>query len=178
MHGYVAAMLLPDWAALGRTVLIVPLAYLALLLVVRVSGKRALAKLNAFDLVVTVALGSVLASVAVSPNVTLASGFLAFGLLVGLQYVIAFLSVRLRAFQRLVKARPTLVVRDGVLLEEAMEGQRVTRSEILQVLRQHGLASLHDGVVVVLETDGTLSVITHPPAADRPSTLTDVAGGG
>ncbi|MDP8927280.1 MAG: DUF421 domain-containing protein [Actinomycetota bacterium] len=169
-------MLFQDWAALARTVLIAPLAYLGLLLVVRLAGKRALAKLNAFDLVVTVALGSVLASVAVSPNVTLASGAAVFVLLLGLQYAIAFMSVRLQAFQRLVKARPTLLVHEGTLLEDTMEEQRVARSEIFQVLRQHGLASVDEAAAVVLETDGTISVIKHPSAVGQRSTLADVAG--
>ncbi|HVM00897.1 MAG TPA: YetF domain-containing protein [Egibacteraceae bacterium] len=171
-------MVFQDWPALARTLVVAPLAYLILLLVVRVSGKRALAKLNAFDLVVTVALGSVLASVAVSPNVSLASGAAAFGLLAGLQYAIAFLSVRMGAFQRLVKARPTLLVREGRLLDAALGHQRVTRAEVLQVLRQKGVASIDDVAAVVLETDGTLSVITQTPADGRRSTLTDVSGWG
>lgn len=169
-------MMFDDWATLARTVLVAALAYVALLVVVRLSGKRALAKLNAFDLIVTVALGSVLASVAVSPDVTLATGAATFALLVGLQYVIAFLSVRRLGFQRLVKARPTLLLRDGELLEDAVADQRVTRSEILQVLRQHGVASLDEAAAVVLETDGSLSVIKDGPLPRRRSSLADVAG--
>jgi uncharacterized membrane protein YcaP (DUF421 family) len=169
-------MLYEDWATLARTLLAAPLAYVALLLVVRISGKRALAKLNAFDLVITVALGSVLASVAVTPDVTLASGAAAFALLVGLQYLIALLSARKGAFQRLVKARPTLLVRDGAVVGDALAGQRVARSEILQVLRQHGLASLDECAALVLETDGTMSVVTQRPADHRTSTLADVEG--
>lgn len=171
-------MLFEDWATFARTLVVVPLAYLALLLVVRASGKRALAKLNAFDLVVTVALGSVLASVAVSPDVTLASGAAAFVLLVALQFVIAFLSARLQPFQRLVKARPTLLVQDGTFLDEALTDERMARSEVLQVLRQQGVASLEEAVAVVLETDGTLSVVTSSPSPGRSSTLSDVAGWG
>lgn len=169
-------MLYQDWATLARTALVAPLAYLALLLVVRVSGKRTLAKLNAFDLIVTVALGSVLASVAVSPNVTLASGAVAFALLAGLQYAIASLSSQVPGFPRLVKAEPTLLVRDGTLLEDAMVAQRVTRSEIWQVLRQEGLSSPSEVAAVVLETDGTFSVVRHPPTAGEPSALADVDG--
>lgn len=168
-------MLFEDWATLARTIVVVPLAYLALLLVVRLSGKRALAKLNAFDLVVTVSLGSVLASVAVSPDVTLASGATAFVLLVGLQYLIAFLSVRVSAVRRLVKARPTLLLHDGTLIGDAMEAQRVSHSEILQVLRREGLGALEHAKAVVLETDGTLSVITRDIATGDASTLADVA---
>lgn len=169
-------MLFQDWATLARILVITPLAYVALLLVIRVSGKRALARLNAFDMVVTVSLGSVLASVAVSPSVTLASGAAAFALLVGLQYLIAFLSVRAHWFQDLVKAQPTLLVRNGELLEDAMARQRVSHWEILQALRQRGLASVHEAAAVVLETDGTVSVIKHAPDAKRSSTLANVAG--
>ena len=56
-------MLFDSWAGLGRTLLVGPLAYVALVLLLRISGKRTLTKLNAFDLVVTVALGSTLATV-------------------------------------------------------------------------------------------------------------------
>ena len=174
--GYPAGMLHQDWAAVARTLVAAPLAYAVLLLVVRISGKRALAKLNAFDLVVTVSLGSVLASVAVSSDVAVSTAATAFVLLIGLQYLIAFLSVRVPAFQRLVRAQPTLLVRDGRWLDEAMARQRVSRSEVLQVLRQRGLASLDQAAAVVLETDGTLSVITNPPDADAASTLANVAG--
>jgi uncharacterized membrane protein YcaP (DUF421 family) len=168
-------MVFDDWAALVRTLLVTPIAYVALLVAVRLSGKRALAKLNAFDLVVTVALGSVLASIAVSPSVTLAGGAAAFAVVL-LQYLIAHFSVRTAVLQRLVKARPTLLVRDGALLEDAMRRERVTRSEIRQVLRQHGLASLDEAAAVVLESDGTSSVLANVGATGRYSTLTDVAG--
>lgn len=167
-------MLFHDGATLARTLLVAPLAYIALLVVVRLSGKRALAKLNAFDLVVTVALGSVLASVVVSPDVPLTTGAAAFAILTGLQYVIAVLSVRSARVRRMVKASPTLLVHEGELRGEAMEAQRVTRSEILQVLRQQGLASVSDAAAVVLETDGTLTVLRDTPADHGASTLADV----
>lgn len=169
-------MLFDDWNTLVRTAVVAPVAYLVLLLVVRVSGKRALGQLNAFDLIVSVALGSVLASVAVSPDVSLASGAAAFVLLVGLQYAAAALSTRMPGFQRLIKARPTLLVRDGSLLEAAMGRQRVTHAAILQVLRQEGLSCVDDVAAVVLETDGSFSVLRHAPGSDRRSTLADVAG--
>jgi uncharacterized membrane protein YcaP (DUF421 family) len=152
------------------------LTYGVLIAILRVSGKRTLAKLNAFDFVVTVALGSVLAAVMITPDVSLASGAAAFGLLVLLQFAMAFLSVRVGRFQRLLKARPTLVVRDGLLLADEMARQRVTRSEILQVLRQHGIASVEEAAAVVLETDGSLSVLQHSSPERSTSVLADVAG--
>ena len=85
-------MLFDSWAGLGRVLLVGTLAYVALVLLLRISGKRTLSKLNAFDLVVTVALGSTLATVLLSKSVALAEGVLALGLLILLQYVIAWLS--------------------------------------------------------------------------------------
>ena len=84
-----------------------------LLLLLRVSGKRTLTKMNAFDLVVTVALGSTLATVLLTKSVALAEGLTAFMLLIFLQFVLTWLSVRSRAVSRLVKSEPTLLVYQG-----------------------------------------------------------------
>lgn len=171
-------MFFQDWPTVARTLIVAPLAYLALLGVVRLSGKRTLAKLNAFDFVVTVALGSLLASVVVSPDISLTQGAVGFAILIGLQYAIAVLSVRVPTFRPLVKARPTLLLAHGQLRQEAMEEQRVARPEVLQVLRQHGLGSLDEAAAVVLETDGTLSVLRNAPSGGEGSALADVDGWG
>ena len=83
------------------------------LLLLRVSGKRTLTRMNAFDLVVTVALGSTLATVLLIKSVALAEGLTAFMLLIFLQFVLTWLSVRSRAVSRLVKSEPTLLVYQG-----------------------------------------------------------------
>jgi uncharacterized membrane protein YcaP (DUF421 family) len=84
-----------------------------LVLLLRVSGKRTLTKMNAFDLVVTVALGSTLATVLLTKSVALAEGLTAFMLLIFLQFVLTWLSVRSRAVSRLVKSEPTLLAYQG-----------------------------------------------------------------
>ena len=77
-------MLFQGWSGIGRTALISVTAYAALVLFLRISGKRTLSKLNAFDLVVTVALGSTLATILLSQDVALAEGLTALGMLIGL----------------------------------------------------------------------------------------------
>ncbi len=134
-------------------------AYVGLLLLLRISGKRTLTKMNAFDLVVTVALGSTLATVLLSESVALADGLAAFALLIALQFCITWLSVRSRAVGRLVKAGPTLLVYQGAFLHAAMHSERVTGHELLAALRQHGLASVDKAAAVVLENNGELSVL-------------------
>src|SRR5688500_4286073 len=105
--------LFDNWAGLVRLLVITPLAYAALVLSLRISGKRTLSKMNAFDLVVTVALGSTLATIILSQDVALAEGVLAFAMLIGLQLFVTWLSTRSDTVNRLVKSEPSLLLRNG-----------------------------------------------------------------
>lgn len=152
-------MLFDDWTGIFRTLFVGFAAYVVLIVMLRISGKRTLSKMNAFDLVVTVALGSTLATVLLNASVPLAEGIAALALLVFLQYAITWSSVRSRRFQSLIKAEPTLLVHDGQYLDDALRRQRVTRDEIAAALRGSGKNDLSEIAQVVLETDGTISVI-------------------
>ena len=77
-------MFFDNWSDLLRVVVVGTLAYASLVVLLRISGKRTLSKMNAFDLVVTVALGSTLATVLLTKDVALVEGMLAFALLVSL----------------------------------------------------------------------------------------------
>ena len=161
-----AGMIFDDWQGLLRVAVVGVLAYVALVLLLRVSGKRALSKLNAFDFVVTIALGSVLATILLSEDVALAEGVLAFALLLALQFVITWLSVRSATVRRLVKSEPALLLFRGRLLEQAMAAERVTEDEVLDAVRSHGSGTLDEVEALVLETDGTFSVIRRSEAGD------------
>ncbi len=152
-------MFFQNWSGIIRTVIVGTLAYAVLLLSLRVSGKRTLAKLNAFDLVVTVALGSTLATILLSESVALAEGVTGLILLILLQYVVAFFSVRSKAFARAVRSEPTLLLRSGEMLPQAMRKARVTKAELETVVRTEGQRGLSDIAAVVLESDGSFSVI-------------------
>lgn len=145
--------------SLARVMLVGTPAYLALIAVLRISGKRTLAKLNAFDLVVTVALGSTFATVLLSKDVALLEGVLAFLLLVGLQFGVAWGSKRSNVIADLAKSRPRAVLVDGRFSEAAMRDERITRTEILSAVRGAGQGDVSRIAAVVLETDGSLSVI-------------------
>ena len=169
-------MFFEDWYGLLRVALVGTSAYFALVLMLRVSGKRTLSKMNAFDFVVTVALGSTLATVLLSEDVALAEGALAFGLLITLQYLITWLSVRSPFIDRLVKSEPVLLLHRGKFLPEAMKAARVAEVEILAAVRKHGESELETVEAVVLETDGSFSVIPRSEG-ESASALRDVAGG-
>lgn len=155
-------MFYDDWQGLVRVVVVGSCAYGALIVLLRVSGKRTLAKLNVFDFVVTVSLGSTLATVLLSSSVALAEGITALALLAGLQYLVAWASTRSRRVERLVKSEPTLVYRDQ-LLPDAMRRERVTSDELHQAARAQGRADLREVAAIVLENDGALSILTAPP---------------
>lgn len=157
-------MLFDDWSGLGRVLIVGVLAYSALVLLVRVSGKRTLAKMNAFDLVVTIALGSTLASVLLSADVALAEGVLGLTVLITLQLVVAWLSVRVPAIRAAVKAEPTMLLRQGQFCDDALRRQRVTQGEVRQAVRAQGFGGLDEIEAVVLGTDGSFSVISRSSA--------------
>ncbi|QVL43809.1 MAG: DUF421 domain-containing protein [Alcanivorax sp.] len=159
------AIFFNGWSVLGRTLLIGMLAYVSLVFMLRVSGKRTLAKMNAFDLVVTVAIGSTLATIVLSKSVALAEGLLALALLIGMQFAISWSSTRMPWLRRVVTGEPRLLLRDGTMLDEALRDARVTREEVRAAVRSSGIGALGDVAAVVLETDGSFSVIAGQPGA-------------
>jgi uncharacterized membrane protein YcaP (DUF421 family) len=152
-------MVFQGWPGLARTGVVGALAYAGLVLFLRISGKRTLSKLNAFDLVVTVALGSTLATILLNEDVALAEGLVAFATLIGLQWAVAWTSVRWPAFARSVRAEPTVLLRDGKPLAPAMRRERVTESELLGAVREAGARDLSEAEVVLLDGDGALTAI-------------------
>jgi uncharacterized membrane protein YcaP (DUF421 family) len=123
--------------------------------------------LNAFDLVITVALGSTLATIILSKETTLVDGLTALGMLVFMQFVVTSLSARSNLIDGLVKNEPTLLAYRGQLLRAAMRKERITEEEINQTLRKHGSFSLDDVDAVILETDGHLTLIANASPSEK-----------
>jgi uncharacterized membrane protein YcaP (DUF421 family) len=160
---------------LGRTLITGVLAYILVIVVLRLTGKRTLSKWNAFDFIVTIALGSALANIILSKDVSLAQGAVALSLLCLLQLIVTWLSVRSARFQRLLKSTPALLLVDGVFQHQAMARERVTEAEIRSALRGQGICAVEKAAAVILETDGTFSVISKW-AGDSRSALVDIPG--
>lgn len=156
-------VLFSGWSTLARTFVIAVLAYPAMLVLLRLSGQRTLSKMNSFDFVVTIALGSTLASVILTGSVALAQGLLAFLLLIGMQYGLAWLTSRSARLERLVNGEPVLLFHRGAFLEAAMRRARVSHDEVRATLRAYGHAALEDVEAVILETNGALSVVRRAP---------------
>ena len=152
-------MLFSGWDSLFRTLIVGVLAYVTLVVFLRISGKRTLSKMNAFDLIVTVALGSTLATVLLAKDVALAEGALAFALLIGLQFVVTWSSIRARWVRRLATGDPLMLLYCGKFLPAALRQARVTEDEVQAAVRSAGIDSLEQVHAVVLETDGSFSVV-------------------
>lgn len=153
-----SGMFFQDWEGVVRTLMVGLLAYATLVMFLRVSGKRTLAKLNAFDLVITVALGSTLSAIVLQESVALAEGAAALALLIIAQYAVTFISVRSTAFAAAVRSEPALLAKDGSLCDVAMRRERITRPEILSAIRSGGGHGVVDVDTVILESDGSISV--------------------
>lgn len=148
-----------SWETLLRTLTVGVLSYVVMVVFLRMSGKRTLSKMNAFDFVVTVALGSTLATMLLNRNVALAEGALAIALLVGLQFLVTWSAVRVGWVKKFVTGEPEMVLHRGLFLDGPMKRTRVTQEEVRAAVRSSGIADLADVEAVVLETDGSFSVI-------------------
>lgn len=151
-------------AGLLRVVVTGTLGYAGVVFFLRASGKRTLSKLNMFDFIITVAFGSILAALMLSDSVALAEGLTAFAVLIALQFAVTWTSTRWRAFADLVKAEPRLLFRNGAFLSDAMRNERVSKEEVNAAIRAASIGDAALVAAVILETDGSLSVI--PRASD------------
>lgn len=149
----------PWWFEYATVAVVSVSAYFWLIFVLRLTGKRTLAKLNAFDFAVTVAFGSALATVMINENVGLLRGGLVLAILALLQFIVTKASQWSDFVRKTVRARPTLLVRDGKVYEEALNYERVTPDELAEIIRNNGYGELGRVAAVVLETDGSFSVL-------------------
>jgi Predicted membrane protein len=170
-----AVIFFDSWGKVWRSVLLAFFAYLILVFLLRISGKRTLSKLNVFDFVFVVALGSTLATTILSPGTTLTDGLTAFIVLIGLQVGLSLLCVYSYKVDSIVNGEPSLLLHRGNFLDETMKRERVTKEEVLAALRNSGVKTYNKVDSVVLETDGTFSIVWRP-VGDDCSTLADVKG--
>ena len=157
------------------TVLLGTIAYMFIIFILRISGKRTLSKWNSFDFVVTIAFGSILSSILLSTRDSFGTGLIGFALLVLFQYILTWISTRSSLIQKLIKAKPSLLLYKGQLKHDELQRERVAEGEVLAALRANGIRATEDADAVVLETDGSFSVIKNLSSSTA-SALKDVQG--
>jgi uncharacterized membrane protein YcaP (DUF421 family) len=152
-------MLFNGWSPLGRALFIGLIAYVFLVLLLRIGGKRTLANMDEFDLVVLVAMGNLFATAMLSPDVSLSQTVMALALLVILQVAVTWAMSRYPRISRLIESEPRLLVFRGQILREATKKARLSEDELFQAIRRKGIGAVEDVEALVMETNGDFSVI-------------------
>lgn len=139
----------------ARTLLVA----LSLLLGLRLLGKRQLGQMNIYDLAMIMALANAVQNAMTNGTGDLSGGMVTSGTLILLAAILSAVFVRLPRLEQRAVGSPTLLVNNGCVLEDHMRREHVTHGELLEALREHGLTSPDQALLVALEVDGTLSVV-------------------
>jgi uncharacterized membrane protein YcaP (DUF421 family) len=147
------------WEPILRIITVGTLTYFGIILILRVSGKRTLASMNAFDFIITITMGSAFGRILTAKSVSLAESLTAFLLLVFLQYLIAHLEVRSKFFHRLITSQPALLYYNGAFIEKNMRRERIRRNDLLGAVRKKKFGDFNEVEAIIMETDGSFSII-------------------
>ncbi len=163
-----------SWPDIGRIVATGLLVFVALLAYVRVVGLRSFAKMSAVDFAATVAIGSAVASVIISPATSLASGVATLAVLFAIPWALNGARSRSTAVAAVVDNDPRMLMRDGEILYETLRKEGVAIGDLRAKLREANVLQLDQVRAVVLETTGDISVL-HGEADVEPWLLEGVA---
>lgn len=152
-------MFFDSWYSIYRILIVGVLSYISLTLMLRATSNRTLSQMNAFDFTVSVAIGSIFSTIIMNKDVSLVEGLTAFILLIGLQFIVSWLSMRYPSVENIVKSDPHLLYYQGIYLKKAMKRTRLHKDDIYQAARSQGIHSMDSIAAVVLEANGKLSII-------------------
>jgi len=145
----------PLWAIVVRTLVV----YLAILLGLRLLGKRQIGSISVADLVMILLIANAVQNAMVGTDTSLLGGLVAAAVLLIANFVVVR-SVSLNPFtERLIEGSPTMLVKDGAYLDQSLRREGVARDEVDMAIREHGIADVTGVQVAYLEPDGTVSVI-------------------
>ena len=143
------------YAIVIRTVLV----YLAVLIGLRLSGKREIGQLTVFDLVVLLLLANAVQNAMVGPDTSVTGGLLAAGVLLILNFVVARSGLRWPKIRRFIEGSPTLLILHGKIIPEHLRREGLDKETLESALREHGVMEVSQVEMAVLEIDGSISVV-------------------
>ena len=135
--------------------------YLVILIGVRLSGKREVGQMTPFDLTLLLLLSNAVQNAMTGPDTSLPGGVVAACTLLLMNYLVAEVSGMNRRFRRFVQGSPTLLIHDGQLLPSNLAREHLTVDEVERALREHGIGSVKDVSLAVLEVDGSISALKY-----------------
>lgn len=136
--------------------------YLVLITGLRLTGKRQIGELEPNELVLTMLLSDLAAVPMQDFGIPLLSGVLPIAVILCMSMLLSFLSLRSVRFRALICGEPTVIIRQGVISQQAMRRNRLTLDELMEELRCQGVTDLQTVKYAVLETSGQLSVLLYP----------------
>lgn len=142
--------------------------YTALLVALRIFGKREVGQFTIYDLVFVLLVANALQPAMTGPDTSLVGGLVLIASLVIANAVVGRLD-QIPAIHRLFTPAPAVIIRDGAYVGGEMEREGVTQDEIEMAIREHGLTGAKDVKLAVLEADGTISVVPKDSVAHKPS---------
>lgn len=151
---------LPWWELLVRGMIV----YIFLLGLIRLTGRRQTGMLTPFDFILLLILSNTVQNAMNGGDNSLGGGLFLAGTLIGLNWLMLLLSRHFRWAQWALVGRPIFLVRDGIVLEKALRRERITHHELMAALRAAGCPNIEQAKDVILETNGSISVIHKEPA--------------
>jgi uncharacterized membrane protein YcaP (DUF421 family) len=141
--------------------------YLFLIVILRIGGRRELAQMNAFDLVVLLMLANAVQNAIIGDDNSLIGGMVGGATLVLLNLGVNWYLYRHPTVERRVEGEPTLLVKDGRLLHDNLRRELITEEELLSMVHRQGVDHFEHCAEVILETSGTISVLERQPSRDE-----------
>jgi uncharacterized membrane protein YcaP (DUF421 family) len=140
--------------------------YAALLIALRIFGKREVGQFTLYDLVFILLVANALQPAITGPDTSLGGGFVLIVVLVGVNYLVGKLD-NMPRFHNLFAAAPAVIMRNGKYMPDVMKKEGVDVGEVEMAMREHGVTDIKDVQLAVLEPDGTISVVPTGVAITR-----------
>lgn len=145
----------PWWVFVLRTAAV----YVLVMVLVRLSGKRAVGQFTPFDLVMLILVGSAVQNGINGGDNSLTGAVIMATTLIGLNYAVAFATSRSRRAERILEGVPVVLARDGTLFESVLRRELVSRDDFKESLRMNGVEDVSEVELALLETNGSISVV-------------------
>lgn len=165
-------LLVPDISVIEKVVRPI-IVYAFLVLILRVGGRRQLAQMNAFDLVVLLTLSNTVQNAIIGNDNSVTGGIIGATVLVLANLLVVRFLYRHEKLDRRIEGEPVWLVRDGQILEENLRRQLITTDELLSAVHHQGVGTIKECEAVIIETDGAITVLPKRPTPEE-STHSDI----
>ncbi|RKE62539.1 hypothetical protein BXY47_1989 [Dietzia kunjamensis] len=166
-----STLLWDGWEPIVHSAVMVICGFIALVLILRVSGPRTMAKMTPLDFIVAVTIGSAFGRTLTATSVPLAQTIVVLALLVGLQWVFAGARARSSRARALLDHPPVLLYYGGQMQHRTLRSHRLLEEDVHTAARQSGKGSLENVAAVILQQDGSLGAIGDADLGDASSLL-------